>query len=37
MSLLCTLKKHTRGVSSVVWSPDGQKIASSNDDYAIKI
>ena len=34
---LKTLRGHTIGVSSVAWSPDGQKIVSSSTDNTIKI
>ena len=40
MSFLSTLNGHTYCVSSVAWSPDGQKIASSGSgsyDHGIKI
>ena len=34
---LSTLKEHTKSVSSVAWSPDGQKIVSGSHDHKVKI
>ncbi len=34
---VCTLKGHSNKVMSVVFSPDGQTLASGSDDKTIKI
>ena len=34
---LLTLNGHTMGVTSVSWSPDGQRLASASDDKTLKV
>ena len=36
-TLLCTLEGHTSGVTSVVFAPDGQTLASASNDQTVKL